>query len=144
MPPMVSTAGVDAPVEISFPSDDESVGYAVLGWRACAYTDVAGWARLHLLWAYLTESAVAPLTKHLVECEEPFCAALNTGHEAFSSGYYQLWCEDADVETLAELPSAVRNAREGWRASRSAAYGRLPDSADDDLDLADDEEVRLR
>ena len=45
--------------------------------------------------------------KALVECEEPLCGSLNTGHETFSQGYYQLWCEDADVETIDQLPERV-------------------------------------
>ena len=107
IPPMVSSNGVSNPIAINFPSDDESVGTVVLNWRACTYEDVAGWTKLDLLWEYLTESAVAPLNKALVECEEPLCGSLNTGHETFSQGYYQLWCEDADVETIDQLPERV-------------------------------------
>ena len=129
IPPMVSTAGVSAPVEIDFPSDDESVGTVVLNWRACAYEDVGGWMRLNLLWEYLTESAVAPLTKALVECEEPLCGSLNTGSEVFSTGYVQLWAEDADVETIDQVPAAVMaelsKAAESFDAQRMASIIRL-------------------
>ena len=40
---------------------------------------------------------------------------------------------------LAGLPSAMRNAKDSWSASRGAKYGRLPDSAEDELDLGEDE-----
>lgn len=40
---------------------------------------------------------------------------------------------------LASLPATVMGLRESWRASRAPAYGRLPESADDELDLGDDD-----
>ena len=61
---------------------------------------------------------VAPLNKALVECEEPLCGSLNTGHETFSQGYYQLWCEDADVETMEELPREGAGRRSPRRQRR--------------------------
>jgi len=39
----------------------------------------------------------------------------------------------------AEIPGAIKGLWETARASRSPQYGRLPDSADDELDLGDDE-----
>ena len=107
VPPMVATAGVDSPCQIEFASDDESVGTVLLGWRACAYVDVAGRTRLELLWKYLTEGVVAPLNKALVECDEPLCGYVGHSSEIFSRGYCQLWCEDADVETIDDVAQAV-------------------------------------
>jgi len=40
---------------------------------------------------------------------------------------------------LAEVPSFLRDQWASFRANRKPAYGRLPDSADDELDLGDDE-----
>jgi len=40
---------------------------------------------------------------------------------------------------LMEIPAAARNLWESMRASRKPQYGRLPDSAEDDLDMGDDE-----
>ena len=40
---------------------------------------------------------------------------------------------------LAEIPGAVRGLWESARANRKPQYGRLPDSADDELDLGDEE-----
>ena len=40
---------------------------------------------------------------------------------------------------LLALPSLVASWRDGYNANRAARYGRVPDSADDELDLGDEE-----
>ena len=73
---------------------------------------------------------MAPLTKALVESEDPLCGDIQTGHEVFGqAGYCQIWCEDADVETIGDLPSAVvselQNAAESFDEVRMASVIRL-------------------
>ena len=64
MPGVLSGSGAEgAPLAIPFPSDDQSTGVVSIGWRGPAFGEHAIWTRLKLLWLYLTESAVAPLTK---------------------------------------------------------------------------------
>lgn len=75
-----------------FPSEKEETGVVSLAWRGPKYDDQQTWAQLHLLWSYLTVSAVSPLTKALVEVETPLCSQVVPADEIFSEGYHQASC----------------------------------------------------
>ena len=81
-----------------------------MAWRGPPYDDGAAWTRLQLLWAYLTDSAVAPLQKEFVECDEPLCADIGLAEDIFSQGYHQVWFHDGETETLGEIPRKLMNA----------------------------------
>jgi len=94
------------PVVVEFPSEEESTGVVSLGWRGPAYHEHATWAQLSLLWSYLTDSAIAPLSKALVEVESPLCSRVSPADEVFSEGYHQVWFRDAKCDTIDKLPTA--------------------------------------
>lgn len=94
------------PRTVHFPSEDESTGVVSMAWRGPSYTDQATWTQLQLLWSYLTEGAVAPITKHLVEVDPPLCSRAGPAYDIFSEGYHQVWFQDAKTESLAALPAA--------------------------------------
>lgn len=58
---------------IDFPEADESVGEWQRSWKGVAYEDFMTDTALDLLSTYLTDTALAPLQKALVEIEEPLC-----------------------------------------------------------------------
>ena len=75
-----------APRVVAFPSEDESTGVVSLGWRGPRYDEQEVWTQLRLLWTYLSEGAVAPLTKALVEVEKPLCSRVGPADEIFAEG----------------------------------------------------------
>lgn len=113
------TLGV--PKAIPFPSEDESTGLVSMAWRGPAYADQQAWTMLRLLWSYLTDSAVAPLTKHMVEIDLPLCSRIGPADELFSEGYHQVWFRDAKRANLGDI---------------STAFFRIVAAAVDDFDLA--------
>ena len=106
------------PLEIEFPSEDESRGTISIGWRGPVYEERKTWITLQLLWEYLTDSPTSPLQKTFVECDEPVCAGLYPAHEVFTEGYHQLWFLEVDVENLKgdmiinKLYDAIMKAKE--------------------------------
>ena len=105
-----ASSGGGEPKVVEFPSEDESTGCVSMAWRGPPYDDGAAWTRLQLLWAYLTDSAVAPLQKEFVECDEPLCADIGPAEDIFSQGYHQVWFHDGETETLGEIPRRLMNA----------------------------------
>lgn len=91
------------PLTITFPSENEATGVVSLAWRGPRYEEQETWAALHLLWAYLTESAIAPLTKAFVEVATPLCSRVGPADEVLSEGYHQVWFQDAPVETMEQI-----------------------------------------
>jgi len=95
------SAGV--PKAVPFPSEDESTGVVSLAWRGPPYADQQAWAMLRLLWSYLTESAVAPLNKDMVEIDAPYCSRIGPADELFSEGYHQVWFRDVARAKLGDI-----------------------------------------
>ena len=107
VPGILTGAGAEGTYKsVPFPSEDESTGVVSMGWRGPKYDDHGTWMLVKLLWTYLTEGAVAPLTKALVEIEKPLCSRVAPADEVFSEGYHQVWFRDAKVGTLEEIPKA--------------------------------------
>uniref|UniRef100_A0A7S4B5T8 Peptidase M16C associated domain-containing protein n=1 Tax=Chrysotila carterae TaxID=13221 RepID=A0A7S4B5T8_CHRCT len=88
------------PKQVLFPSEDESTGIVSLAWRGPRYDEHRAWVELYVLWEYLTDSAVAPLTKKMVEIDLPFCSRIKPAYEVFSQGYHQVWFRDARCELM--------------------------------------------
>ena len=86
---LTAQGSLGVPKAVPFPSEDESTGVVSMAWRGPAYADQQAWAMLRLLWSYLTDSAVAPLTKDMVEIDAPFCSRIGPADELFSEGYHQ-------------------------------------------------------
>jgi len=91
------------PLNITFPSEDESRGTISLAWRGPPYSARATWNHLTLLWDYLTESAASPLQLAFVENNDPLCADIGPASDVFTEGYHQLWFQEVDVESLEEI-----------------------------------------
>ena len=87
---LTAQGSLGVPKAVPFPSEDESTGVVSMAWRGPAYADQQAWAMLRLLWSYLTDSAVAPLTKGMVEIDAPFCSRIGPADELFSEGYHQV------------------------------------------------------
>ena len=94
-----------SPKVVPFPSKDESSGVVSMGWRGPNYDDQATWTQLKLLWQYLTNGAASPLTKGMVEVAEPLCTSVGPADEIFSSGYHQVWFQNAKCETIDRVPA---------------------------------------
>ncbi|XP_040563241.1 uncharacterized protein C05D11.1 [Lepeophtheirus salmonis] len=70
-------------MEINFPSDDEKLGYVILGWRLPApinekFYEINGW---EIISTYLTSNSASPLIEEFVEIEKPL--ATNVDYELF-------------------------------------------------------------
>ena len=107
-------------VQVDFPSDDESVGTAVLAWRTecwCDYletpseeakddfSEVRGLAyhRLDVLMRYLTDSAASPLMKAFVESDSAIACDLSYSMETFREGYLQIWVHGVDADMMDQV-----------------------------------------
>lgn len=57
-----------------------------------------------------------------MECASPLCGDVGAAHEVFTEGYHQFWFEDAEVESIDEIPSAffkhLAAARESFSMDR--------------------------
>jgi len=110
------------PLEIQFPSEDESRGTISIAWRGPKYEERREWVFLKLLWHYLTDSAASPLQKAFVECEDPLCAGVHPADEIFTEGYHQLWFTEVNVEKMelvaSKLFEELREARTGFDMER--------------------------
>lgn len=71
--PVLDKSTVDT---IDFPEADESVGEWQRSWKGVAFEDYLGYTAIDLLSAYLSDTAVAPLQKALVEIEDPLCTGM--------------------------------------------------------------------
>lgn len=92
--------------EILFPADDEEVGEAMVGWRGPRYNDFEQITALRVMWQYLTDSAVAPLQKALVDTADPFCSNIDASFCENSVFVQFLHFESAPAEKLGGLKTA--------------------------------------
>jgi Zn-dependent M16 (insulinase) family peptidase len=90
--------------EISFPSEDESVGQVLLAWRGPAWKDFDAQIHIRMMWKYLTDSAVSPLMKALVEVEEDaLCGDISYSLAEQSTCYHYVEFSNASTETLGQI-----------------------------------------
>eukprot|EP00929_Paragymnodinium_shiwhaense_P095329 TRINITY_DN56406_c0_g1_i1.p1 TRINITY_DN56406_c0_g1~~TRINITY_DN56406_c0_g1_i1.p1 ORF type:complete len:1111 (+),score=243.87 TRINITY_DN56406_c0_g1_i1:93-3425(+) len=99
-----------SPVVVEFPSEDETAGMISMAWRGPLSEDKVTWCHVQCLWAYLTESAIAPLNKALVETDDPKCSGIGPARDVFSEGYHQVWFHDASTKTIDEIVPAFFDA----------------------------------
>mmetsp|Transcript_12885 Transcript_12885/g.19025 ORF Transcript_12885/g.19025 Transcript_12885/m.19025 type:complete len:457 (-) Transcript_12885:516-1886(-) len=93
----------EKPLEIFFPTEEESRGTVSIAWRGPMSDQRSTWINLSLLWTYLTDSAASPLQKAFVECDDPLCAGVYPAHEVFTVGYHQLWFTEVETERMEEV-----------------------------------------
>lgn len=93
-------------LEIPFPTDEEDIGEAMVGWRGPHHDDFEQISALRVMWQYLTDSAVSPLQKALVDTPEPFCSDLSTFFYENSVFLQCVHFESAPVEKLDSLKDA--------------------------------------
>eukprot|EP00795_Rhopilema_esculentum_P010840 gene10840-19657_t len=70
---------------VEFPTEDESNGMILMGWRGPHVQEYYELAALDILMQYLTDTSAAPLQKELVEIEDPLCSdiPLTASHAEF-------------------------------------------------------------
>ncbi len=72
--PPTPSASLGAKVHLDFPSEDESTGGVLLGWRGCAWANFDEAAALSILSSYLCRSPISPLQVAFVETQDdPLC-----------------------------------------------------------------------
>ncbi|OWF39921.1 uncharacterized protein C05D11.1-like [Mizuhopecten yessoensis] len=78
-PWMSEVPPLEKPVVISLPyaADEETHGMVNLAWRGPHVKDQYLMNALHILQEYLSDSAISPLQKELVEVEEPYCSQIS-------------------------------------------------------------------
>eukprot|EP00794_Sanderia_malayensis_P015886 gene15886-17486_t len=74
---------------IEFPTEDESNGMILIGWRGPHVLEYYKLAALDILMQYLTETSAAPFQKELVEIDDPFCSDIYYSEmENFETCFY--------------------------------------------------------
>lgn len=127
MAPVPALATAEEIVE--FPTDDESMGSVHIAFhgirRSFSSTGTIEvlnsypgtgptWSALKektvlsLLWQYLTDSAVSPLQKALVECESPLCGDISHSLTELSTALSTVTFNDAPTETSVRLIGSGR------------------------------------
>jgi Zn-dependent M16 (insulinase) family peptidase len=86
--------------QIEFPEADESVGEWQRVYRGVPYTSFFDSYALDILCTYLTDSAVAPLTKELVEVAEPFCTDLGYWSTEHLTSTFTFYASSVPTEHL--------------------------------------------
>jgi Zn-dependent M16 (insulinase) family peptidase len=72
--PPTPSASLGAKVHLDFPSEDESTGGVLLGWRGCAWEHFDEAAAVSILSNYLCRSPISPLQVAFVETQDdPLC-----------------------------------------------------------------------
>jgi Zn-dependent M16 (insulinase) family peptidase len=72
--PPTPSASLGATVHLDFPSEDESTGGVLLGWRGCAWANFDEAAAVSILSNYLCRSPISPLQVAFVETQDdPLC-----------------------------------------------------------------------
>ncbi|XP_041369326.1 uncharacterized protein C05D11.1-like [Gigantopelta aegis] len=61
---------------IAYPSDDEKYGMVYIGWRGPKAKEQYRMLSLGVLMQYLSDSAIAPLQRELVEIADPYCSKI--------------------------------------------------------------------
>ena len=116
----LSHVGV-AELEVPFPSEDESCGSVVLGWRLAEPFGPSlplYKCSLDAAMRYLTESAASPVAKALVESAHAFASDVDFRIEVFKVGYLQLYVEGVDASRANDvLPTFL------WVLQRTLAAG---------------------
>ncbi|TIA96259.1 hypothetical protein E3P94_02416 [Wallemia ichthyophaga] len=89
-----------------FPEQDESVGEVELSWVGGKTNDFLHTKALDILGTYLTDSAISPLQKHLVEIASPYCTDINIYNR-------ERVCNDTIHFNLASVPTTEIDNVEG-------------------------------
>eukprot|EP00127_Corallochytrium_limacisporum_P001438 Clim_evm60s55 gene=Clim_evmTU60s55 len=63
---------------VVFPADDERSGTLWLSWHGPEFRDRLNYMAMDMIWEYLTDTAVAPLQKKFLKCENPLAADIQT------------------------------------------------------------------
>ncbi|CEO99316.1 unnamed protein product (mitochondrion) [Plasmodiophora brassicae] len=101
MAPVPALATAEEIVE--FPTDDESMGSVHIAFHGPTWSALKEKTVLSLLWQYLTDSAVSPLQKALVECESPLCGDISHSLTELSTALSTVTFNDAPTETLLDI-----------------------------------------
>eukprot|EP00698_Gefionella_okellyi_P009668 TRINITY_DN2477_c0_g1_i3.p1 TRINITY_DN2477_c0_g1~~TRINITY_DN2477_c0_g1_i3.p1 ORF type:complete len:857 (+),score=228.50 TRINITY_DN2477_c0_g1_i3:509-3079(+) len=89
--------------QIQFPSDDESSGVVIVAWRSFGYADFTQRLALQALMKYLSDTAVSPLRRALVDTDDAICTAIHTSEIESSASVQLLMFEDVPTEKLGDL-----------------------------------------
>lgn len=92
---------------IDFPEADESVGEWQRSWKGVPFEDFMGDTAIDLLCTYLSDTAVAPLNKALVEIEEPLATDIGFYSLDYKTGIYNLGASNVPTEELDSFGSKV-------------------------------------
>jgi Zn-dependent M16 (insulinase) family peptidase len=92
---------------VQFPSDDTSTGLIRFGWRGPLATDHVGLASVQVLWEYLTDTAVSPLQRDLVEIPDPYCSKVQQHQSVFTVTCSYLSLTNVPFEKLRTAKSKV-------------------------------------
>uniref|UniRef100_A0A0G4HTW6 Peptidase M16C associated domain-containing protein n=1 Tax=Chromera velia CCMP2878 TaxID=1169474 RepID=A0A0G4HTW6_9ALVE len=99
--------------EEQFPSDDESSGKVMLGWRGPEWKDLKTRLAVDLVGTYLTDSNRSPVERKMVQIAEPLCSGADFSSEAFLSTCFLLDLEDVPTEKLSEAGGVAMGLIEG-------------------------------
>ncbi|KJE89565.1 hypothetical protein, variant [Capsaspora owczarzaki ATCC 30864] len=94
-------------VRIQFPTEDESTGIAMAGWRGPKWSSFLELQALETLWTYLTDTPVAVLQRELVEIDDPYCSDLSFRVERYSDTAHHLTLESVPTEKLGEIDAKL-------------------------------------
>ena len=102
--PPLSANDLGAKAEIEFPSEDESTGSVMMGWRGGAWVAFKEALAISILANYLCRTPVSPLQKVFVETEEdPLCNDVYFGKLSQVEYMYYFKFDNVDTDRLNEV-----------------------------------------
>lgn len=85
------------------------MGEVSLNWIGPSYQDFLGEKALGVLNAYLSDSAISPLQKELIEVDEPWATSLGFASTDYSTSVLQLALSSVPTPKLDQVEEAVKN-----------------------------------
>ena len=94
---------------VEFMEEDESMGEISVAWLGPSPTDYLAGTALHILSAYLTTSATAPLQKEFVEIPEPYASYIGfNAADRVNKNELGMYMADVPSKHLHTLPDLVK------------------------------------
>lgn len=85
------------------------MGEVSMNWVGASYQDFLTEKALDILAAYLSDSAISPLQKQLIEIDEPWATGLGFESTDYSTAILQLSLSSVPTEKLDKVPEAVKD-----------------------------------
>ena len=99
---------------IEFPAEDEEEGALfMIAWRGPRWMDLQTRVELACLMQYLTESAVSPIRKAMVDCENPVANSVYTSLEQYSVTAAELTFDGIKTVNLGVIETQLLGVLEG-------------------------------